>query len=255
MVVTGDKLASEALSASGSVTVLGPEQLAALPEAGGTYQDLLALCAGAYAGNPGVGIFSLRGLNQDNVFGYLGTGSNALINVMMDGAPLSSATLRYLPPVLWDLAGAEVLRGPQSLSHGPNAMGGALLLQTRPPGFEAAGAALSEISESGGLRFGLAQDFPLLPEELALRVSYLHQQSDGYETNLYSDDDEFGATRRDDIEARLRWHPAKNQDVTFDLALVQDRLRGNPFAMVVEKPGGSAVPARDLGEHRLLVSG
>lgn len=239
LTVTGDKLASQALPASGSVTVLGLEQLAALPEAGGTYQDLLALCAGAYAGNPGVGIFSLRGLNQDNVYGYPGTGSNALINVMMDGAPLSSATLRYLPPGLWDLAGAQVLRGPQSLSHGPNAMGGALLLQTRPPGFEAAGAALSEISESGGLRFGLAQDFTLLPEELALRVSYLHQQSDGYETNRYFNDDEFGATRRDDMEARLRWHPAKNQDVTFDLALVQDRLRGNPFAMVVEKPGGS----------------
>jgi outer membrane receptor protein involved in Fe transport len=239
LVVTGDKLAIQALPGPGSVTVLGPEQLAALPEAGGTYQDLLALCAGAYAGNPGVGIFSLRGLNQDNVFGYTGTGSNALINVMMDGAPLSSATLRYLPPVLWDLAGAEVLRGPQSLQHGPNAMGGALLLQTRTPGFEAAGTALSEVSEFGGLRFGLAQDFTLLPEELALRVSYLHQQSDGYETNRYSNDDEFGTTRRDDIEARLRWHPAKSQDVTFDLALVQDRLRGNPFAMVVEKPGGS----------------
>ena len=239
LVVTGDKLASQALPAPGSVIVLGSEQLAALPPGSGTYQDLLALTAGAYAGNPGVGVFSLRGLNQDNVFGYLGTGSNALINVMMDGSPLSSATLRYLPPVLWDLDGAEVLRGPQSLQHGPNAMGGALLLQTRPPGFEEAGAALSEVSGFGGLRFGLAQDFTLLPEELALRISYLHQQSNGYENNRFFNDDEFGAIRRDDIEARLRWHPAKNQDVTFDLALVQDRMRGNPFAMVVENPGGS----------------
>lgn len=239
LVVTGDKLNKQAEQVSGSVTVLGPEQLAALPPNTGTYQDLLALTAGAYAGNPGVGTFSLRGLNQDNVFGYLGTGSNALINVMMDGAPLSPSTLRYLPPVLWDLAGAEVLRGPQSLSHGPNSLGGALLLQSRPPGFDAEGKALTEVSEDGGLRFGLAQDFTLLPDELALRVSYLLQQSDGQETNLYADDDEFGATRRDNIEARLRWHPAKNKDTTFDLVLVQDRSRGNPFAMVVEKPGGS----------------
>jgi len=229
----------QARQASGSATLLGPEQLAALPPGAGSYQDLLALSAGAYAGNPGVGTFSLRGLNQDNVFGYLGTGSNALINVMMDGAPLSPSTLRYLPPVLWDLAGAEVLRGPQSLAHGPNSLGGALLLQSRPPGFDAESKALSEITEYGGLRFGLAQDLTLLPDELALRVSYLHQQSDGYETNLYSDDDEFGATRRDYLEARLRWHPAKNNFNTFDLALVRDRSRGNPFAMVVEKPGGS----------------
>jgi len=89
LVVSGDKLNKRAEQVSGSVTVLGPERLAALPPSAGTYQDLLALTAGAYAGNPGVGTFSLRGLNQDNVFGYLGTGSNALINVMMDGARLS----------------------------------------------------------------------------------------------------------------------------------------------------------------------
>jgi outer membrane receptor protein involved in Fe transport len=239
LAVIGDKPFTLAEQGTGAVTVLGPEQLAALPPGAGTYEDLLALSAGAYAGNPGVGTFSLRGLNQDNVFGYLGTGSNALINVMMDGTPLSPSTLRYLPPVLWDLAAAEVLRGPQLFSQGPNAPGGALLLQTQAPGFDADGKALTEFSQDGGLRFGLAQDFTLLPDELALRVSYLHQQSDGYETNLYFDDDEFGATRRDSLEARLRWHPAKNKDTTFDLVLVQDRSRGNPFAMVVEKPGGS----------------
>lgn len=239
LILTGDKLATQADQVSGSVTVLGPEQFAALPPSAGTYQDLFALCAGAYAGNPGVGIFSLRGLNQDNVFGYLGTGSNALITVMHDGAPLSPATLRYLPPLMWDINGAEVLRGPQSLSYGPNSMGGALLLHNRPPGFDSHGAALTEATEYGGLRAGLAQDFTLLPEELALRVTYLHQQSDGQETNTHYQDDQFGATRRDDLEARLRWHPAKNQDATFDLALVQDRSRGNPFAMVVQKPGGS----------------
>jgi outer membrane receptor protein involved in Fe transport len=239
LVVTGDKLATQAEKVTGSLTVLGPEQLAALPPSGGTYQDLFALCGGAYAGNPGVGTFSLRGLSQDNVFGYLGTGSNALITVMQDGASLSPSTLRYLPPLLWDLDGAEVLRGPQSLSHGPNSMGGALLLHKRSPGFDFQGAALTEVSENGGLRVGLAQDFTLLPQELALRVSYLHQQSDGDETNTYDQDDRFGATRRDDVEARLRWHPAKNKDATIDLALVHDRLRGNPFAMVVQKPGGS----------------
>lgn len=239
LTVTGDKLARQAQQVPGSVTVLGPEQLAALPPGSGTYQDLLALTAGAYAGNPGVGTFSLRGLNQDNVFGYLGTGSNALIKVMMDGAPLSPATVRYLPPVLWDLAGAEVLRGPQSSSHGSNSLGGAVVLQTRLPGFGADGKVLAELAEDGGLRFGLAQDFTLLPDELALRISYLHQQSDGHEINRYLNDAEFGATRRDQLEARLRWHPEQNQDATFDLALVQDRLRGNPFAMVVEEPGGS----------------
>ena len=239
LTVTGDKLAGQAQQASGSVSLLGTEQLAALPPSTGTYQDLLALAAGAYAGNPSVGTFSLRGLSQDNVFGYLGTGSNALINVTLDGAPLSPASLRYLPPLLWDLESTQVLRGPQSLSHGPNSLGGALQLQTRSPGFDANGKALTELTEYGGLRFGLAQDFTLLPDELALRMSYLHQQSDGHETNLFSNNDEFGATHRDQLEARLRWYPGKNPNAIFDLNLVRDRFRGNPFAMVVENPGGS----------------
>jgi outer membrane receptor protein involved in Fe transport len=239
VLVTGEKLYTRRNHAPGANVVLAPNSIEAQPPGAGTYQDLLALAAGAYAGNPGVGNFSLRGLNQDSVFGYLGTGSNALINVMTDGASLSPTTLRYLPPLLWDLVSAEVLRGPQSVSQGPNSLGGALRLQSRPPGFDAAGKVLLEVSGYAGLRFGLAQDFSLLPDELAMRVSYLHQQSDGYETNLYSDNEKFGAARRDFLEARLRWHPAKSKHTTFDLVLVGDRSRGNPFAMVVEKPGGS----------------
>ena len=239
LIVSGDKPTSREDSSFGINTGLGEEVIAALPMGAGSYQDLFALVAGAYAGNPSVGTFSLRGLNQDNVFGYLGTGSNALINVTLDGAPLSPASLRYLPPLLWDLESTQVLRGPQSLSHGPNSLGGALQLQTRSPGFDANGKALTELTEYGGLRFGLAQDFTLLPDELALRMSYLHQQSDGHETNLFSNNDEFGATHRDQLEARLRWYPGKNPNAIFDLNLVRDRFRGNPFAMVVENPGGS----------------
>lgn len=239
LVVSGKKLNSREDPSFGINAALGPEAIEAIPAGSGNYQDLFALFAGTYSGNPSAGTFSLRGLSQDNVFGHLGTGSNALINVMLDGAPLSPASLRYLPPVLWDLERAVVLRGPQSLSHGPNSLGGALLLQTRPPGFDADGRALSELAEYGGLRFGLAQDFTLLPDELALRASYLHQQSDGHETNLYSNKDDFGATRRDHLVARLRWYPGKSQDAIFDLTLVQDRFRGNPFAMVVEQSNGS----------------
>lgn len=239
LVVSGNKINAREDLLFGGYTELGAEAIDAVPAGAGNYQDLFAVFAGTYSGNPSVGTFSLRGLSQDNVFGYLGTGSNALINVLLDGAPLSPSSLRYLPPVLWDLERAEVLRGPQSLSHGLSSLGGALLLQTRPPGFDADGKALSEVTEYGGLRIGLAQDFTLLPDELALRMSYLHQQSDGHETNLFSNNDEFGATRRDQLQARLRWYPGKSQDTIFDLTLVQDRFRGNPFAMLVEQPGGS----------------
>lgn len=248
LLVTGDKLTLGASRQSGLYTVIDSESLASLPVSAGTYQDLFAAIAGGYAGNPTAGSFSLRGLNQDNVFGYVGTSSNSLIAVLEDGAPLSSATLRYLPPLLWDLQQVEVLRGPQSLSHGPNSLGGALLLQTTRPSFSRAGKAYGEFSENSTYQAGIAEDLILLPDELALRLSYQHQESDGQATNIFLDDDEYGATQRDRFQARVLWHPGKNPDNQFDLSLVHDRASGSPFATVSEGPG------RDLFDRKTVLN-
>ncbi len=236
--VTGDKLATRTEDQAGFNSVIGPDRLAALPPASGTFQDLFALTAGASAGNPSAGIFSLRGLNQDNLFGPVGTGSNALIAVLEDGAPLSSATLRYLPPVRWDLAAAEVLRGPQSTSHGPNSLGGAVIFHRREPGFAANGQLAAEVSSFGGFQGGLAQDITLQPGEWALRLSYLHQQTDGEETNRFLQDRRLGATSRQDWRATLAWHPGKTTEPSVQLALIQARGRGNPMAHVDEPKRG-----------------
>ena len=237
LIVTGDKLNSEPTEQSGLYTLLDEDSIAALPTASRTYQDFFASIVGGYSGNPTAGPFSLRGLNQDNVFGYVGTGSNSLIAVLGDGAPLSSATLRYLPPLSWDLQRVEVLRGPQSLSHGPNSLGGALLLNTAAPSFSLEGRAFTDISEDATYHSGITQNLVILPEELALKLTYQHQESDGQATNTFLNDNEYGATQRDRFQARLLWHPAKNPDHQFDLSLIHDRASGSPFATVSEAPG------------------
>ena len=50
--VTGDKLATRTEDQAGFNSVIGPDRLAALPPASGTFQELFALTAGAAAGNP-----------------------------------------------------------------------------------------------------------------------------------------------------------------------------------------------------------
>ena len=237
LIVTGDKLRHEAIAQTGFYTLLDIDSLGSLQVSSGNYQDLFAHLAGGYSGNPTASPFSLRGLNQDNVFGYVGTSSNSLIAVLEDGASLSSATLRYLPPLLWDLQQVEVMRGPQSLSHGPNSLGGAMLLHTTRPAFSFDGKLYGEISEDSTYHGGIAQSLVLLPEELALRLSYQHQESDGQATNLLSNDDEYAATQRDRIQARLLWYPGKNPDNSLDLSLVHDRASGSPFATVSESVG------------------
>ena len=75
-----------------------------------------------------------------------------------------------------------------------------------------------------------------VPDELAMRFSYQHQQSDGYEDNVFYLDDEFGASDRDALKLSVRWHPGKNPDAQFVLSLVSDQLGGNPFANVIDHP-------------------
>ncbi|KAB2640550.1 MAG: TonB-dependent receptor [Verrucomicrobia bacterium] len=237
LVVSAERPSNDREQAAGHASELEAGQLAALPVTTATYEDLFAVFAGGYAGNPSAGTFSVRGLGQEDVFGSLQLGSNPLVAVMEDGAPLSTATLRFLPPTLWNLGAAELRRGPQLLAAGPLALGGALRLDTGLPAFANRGKALLEAASHNSFRSGVAQDFLLLPDELALRLSAYHQEGDGDTTNLYSHDDRFGATSRDRLQGRLLWHPGKNPDALLDLSLVHDESRGNPFAAARVLPG------------------
>ena len=237
LTVSADRILSEQKVRHDNLLLLADSDLLALPVGKGNYQDLFAAVAGAYGGNPSAGTFSLRGMSQDGLFYQVGTASNPLITVMEDGASLSVATLRYLPPVLWDLESAEVLRGPQLLGPGPNGFGGALHLMTSKAGYSDDGKAQLLGSENETFRASFAQDFVLRPEELALRVAVLHHESEGEVNNLYNADDAFGATHRDRYQARLSWHPKKSRDAEYELSLVHDESGGNPFATVREVSG------------------
>ena len=237
LVVVAKKPRNDAEKTPGNVSQIGPRELEALPVAAATYQDLFATVAGAYAGNSTAGSFSIRGMNQDSLFYAVGTWANPLIAVLEDGAPLSSNTLRYLPPTRWDMDGAELLRGPQFLSHGPNGLGGALVLHTGAATYSNHGNALLEAAEKNSFRTGVSQNFLLLPDELAFRFSAYHGESDGETTNIYNGDKSFGAMTRDRYQARLLWNPGKNRDAQFDLSLVHDQSGGTPYGTAREIKG------------------
>jgi iron complex outermembrane receptor protein len=224
-------------SAAGHVSRLDRDWLLAVPTASATYQDLFSSFAGGNAGNPTEGMFSVRGVGQEDTMGSIRMGSNPLIAVLEDGAPLSTITLRFLPPVLWNVEAVELRRGPQLLEGGPAALGGSLRFHTAAPSFSNQGNSLLEAAGHGSLRAGASQDFLLLPDELALQFSTYHQESDGEATNLYLQDDHFGTTSRDRLQGRLLWHPGKNRDALLDLSLVSDQSRGNPFSTVRALPG------------------
>ncbi len=250
LIVAAERSTVDLARAAGNVSQIGDRELADLPTTTATYQDIFATVAGAYAGNPLVGNFNIRGLNQDSLFYSVGTGANPLIAVLEDGAPLSSTTLRFLPPTLWDIEEAELLRGPQFLSPGPNAIGGALLLHTGAATFSDHGNALLEAADKNTFRTGISQNFLLLPDELALRFSAYHGECDGETTNLYFHDKSFGAMTRDRYQARLLWNPGKNRDAQFDLSLVHDQSGGTPYGTAREIKGLDLLDRKtDLNLH------
>ena len=125
-----------------------------------------------------------------------------------------------------DIAGVQVLRGPQGTLFGRNTIGGAVLMTTTLPGDEFGGTARVGIGEDN-LREGFAAvDLPIT-DGLGARVSVGARKRDGYVTRLV-DGMDLGDENTYTIQSSLRW----NTDA-FTLTLRGDYSEedenGSPF--------------------------
>jgi len=231
LVVQGERFGKISEEADAPMIHLDAEKILNTRESSFTFQDLFRAIPGGYSGNSTSGNFSLRGVSQDSLFPVLGTSSSPMIQVLEDGAPISTATLRYLPPVLWDRESVTVLHGPQSAIPGPNSFAGALQLNSTPASNDWSGRALVEAAESDTWRTGIAQNFSLIPEKLAARFSYFHQETAGEAKNVTLDNDRFAETSRDRYQLQLAWKPTANRSEHVSLSVIQESSRGNPNAL------------------------
>jgi iron complex outermembrane receptor protein len=217
---------------------------------GDTFDDALALVPGLGAGNPANGVFSLRGMTGDTMFTSLNAGSNPLVIAFENGLPLSPATIRKLPPLMWGLENAAVLRGPQPHLEGPNAMAGAIILDRSPAFSNSAfsGDLWAEAGNYHSLRGGLSASGALVADRLFFKFSTFHEESDGYTTNLNYDDEKTGAHHRDRNELQLAWLTGPSGGGRVDFSLVWDRSGGNPYPIV------HSSPTRSLFDHEQILN-
>ncbi len=182
VIVTARKREENLLEVPMSITVIDNEELLrANIDSVSDYVVRTPNMTFANNGNASRSILAMRGVNDINVGA---TGSS--IGFYVDEVSLNpTGGLRQNDMALLDLERIEVLRGPQGTLFGRNTIGGAINLVTRKPDNE-----MSARLTGGHERFGTyyIQGFanvPLIDDRLAVRLSGVHNHSDGFVENSF----------------------------------------------------------------------
>jgi iron complex outermembrane receptor protein len=195
-----------------AVTAFGEEQLDAL-----NYQDLQSLTyvmpnvqLEDIGTARGIANFSIRGLGINSSIPSI----DPTVGVFVDGMYLGINA--GILADNFDLAGIEVLRGPQGVLFGRNVTGGAVVIRTAAPSneFEMSGGVAVET----GLNYiaDVAVNVPLMPGVLSARLSTYYNKDEGWFENDF-DGSQFGEGELRVYRGALRLTPTPNLDMILRL--------------------------------------
>ncbi|MGC4030107.1 MAG: TonB-dependent receptor [Steroidobacteraceae bacterium] len=155
--------------------------------------------------------FQIRGIGE--LEQYEGA-PNPSVGFLIDDIDFSGIAM---PASLFDLARAEVLRGPQGTTYGANALAGLISLRSQAPqpGFAVGGEL--EAGDYGSFGGGLVLNNSL-GESTAWRLALHRYRSDGFRHNAFLDRDDTNGI--DESLARLKLHSALSPDLTLDATLL-----------------------------------
>jgi iron complex outermembrane receptor protein len=195
-----------------AVTAFGEEQLDAL-----NYQDLQSLTyvmpnvqLEDIGTARGIANFSIRGLGINSSIPSVDPTVGVFVDGMYYGINAGILADNF------DLAGIEVLRGPQGVLFGRNVTGGAVLIRTAAPSdeFEVSGGLAVET----GLNYiaDLAINVPLMPGVLAARFSTYYNEDEGWFENDF-DGSQFGGGEQRIYRGAIRLTPTNNLEMLLRL--------------------------------------
>lgn len=178
IIVTGEKTERSLQETTSSVAVTTERRLE--DENIQSVQEIYQRSANV-AETYGASGFTIRGIANQGI----GAGGDApLATVYVDGTALPKEILAAAPTDTWDVQQVEIFRGPQSTLQGLNALAGAVVIRTRDPGMEWEVRGRASVAEYDTTQFAIAGGGPIVPGELAFRISVDKRDSDGFIRNI-----------------------------------------------------------------------
>ncbi len=137
-----------------------------------------------------------------------------------------------------DIAGVQVLRGPQGTLFGRNTIGGAVLLSTAEPGDEFGGKVKAEVGSDKLRQVFAAVDVPL-SDTVKSRFTFGKKVQDGYVTRLY-DGLDLGDTNNTTFTGKIVFDAS--EDLTIKLAADYTTTDENGAPLVFAAYGNNTDP-------------
>lgn len=153
-------------------------------------------------------VFNIRGVSQNDY----GDQQEPPVAVYQDDSYASTINLSGFP--VFDLARAEVLRGPQGTLFGRNADGGAIQLISNKPTKEFEGYATATTGSYNQLITEAAVSGPLT-DTLQARLAFIRDTDDGYFKSIFANVPSRGANDHYAIRFQLAWQPAEGTNVAL----------------------------------------
>lgn len=155
--------------------------------------------------------FSIRGLGINSSIPSI----DPTVGVFVDGVYMGQNQGVVID--MSDIQSIEVLRGPQGILFGRNVTGGAILINTKRPGdeleFSAKVAVDGNPNGDGGINtYVMGGVGGPLGESFGARVSFYHNDDEGWFENLFTGDD-FGAAETTIFRPVFSWQPSENVEI------------------------------------------
>jgi outer membrane receptor protein involved in Fe transport len=226
VVVTATLRQQSLLEAPVSVTVLDTKTLR---DAGRQhFEDVLASVPNlSYAsGTSRPRFFQIRGIGEREE--WQGA-PNPSVGFLIDDIDFSGMGM---PATTFDVDRIEVLRGPQGLHYGANALGGLIVMRGRDPEDQFGFSTEASIGEYNSQSLGAVATGPVESLNSAWRVAVQNYRSDGFRKDAYLGRDD--TMDRDELTARAKWRWRPSENTTVDLTWLHADLENGYDAWSID---------------------